>query len=230
MGRMNRTNDNRIRLLSTSMALLIMLCSQTVAATEDSLQQLLFSDWEQRAAEVNEGELHVFAQPLQQTVHLHQNHITITPDSLRTGWVLLQQCHENLDAVPELQIRFTRGRTRELEVTEAQGIESARVEGDSVQLLNIGKQSRLCLRLQTLALHRTAEGVELVTGPYMRRFLDGYYPMRVQLRVTYPQQLLQFQQAAPLAFTQEAANRLSLDVWFEGRLTTRLRFVHRPGQ
>ena len=227
---MNRANDNRIRLAATSMTLLSMLCSQTVAATENSLEQLLFSDWEQRVIEVNEGELHVFAQPLEQPVHLHSNHITITPDSLQTGWVLLQQCHQNLDAVADLQIRFTSGRTRELEVTEAQGIESARVEGDSVQLRNISKHSRLCLRLQTLALHQTDEGVELVTGPYMRRFLDGFYPMQVQLTVTYPQQRLQFQQATPLPFKQEAENRLRLNVWFEGRLTTRLRFVRRPGQ
>jgi hypothetical protein len=45
--------------------------------------------------------------------------------------------------------------------------------------------ARLCLSAQTRALRNTGNGYfNLVNGPYMRKFLDGYYPMRVTLGST----------------------------------------------
>ncbi len=234
---MNGTNISRIEDGTASpvwlrrCAVLIWLASVLFSARPQAQtpqlpdEEWLFSDWEQKTTEVNEGTLRVLSTPPSTALHRHLNRIRILPGSLRHGWVELSQCHENLDAVPDLQIQFRRGKTRYLRITETHGIEHARVQEDSVQLRNISRRSRLCLSLQTLALHRRDTGYELVTGPYMRRFLDGYYPMFVSVQVDYPAELLQFRDAEPVAFERLAQGGVALQLWFEGELTLRLRFT-----
>ena len=229
---MNGLNDNSIeaRIASRLWPGLLMawlwLPSPLPAESEFDVpdEEWLFSDWEEQAAEVNEGALQLLPQPPTEPVHRHINRIAISAESLRSGWVTLHQCHENLDAVPALQIQYRRGRTRSLEISEIRHIEKAWVEGDSVQLQNVGRGSRLCLRLQTRALHRRDDHYVLLTGPYMRRFLDGYYPMYVSLQVSYPDDLLRYRSAEPVAFTRVDKGRIKRALWFEGKLVLRLRF------
>ena len=139
------------------------------------------------AEHVNEGSLHFLQAAPARPVHHHQNHIRIHADSLESGWVSLSQCHDNLDAVPNLQITFRENFVRDLKVVSASRIGQAWVEGPSVQLLNIEPGARLCLSALTRALRNTGNGYfNLSSGPYMRKFLDGYYPMRVSLDIDYP--------------------------------------------
>ncbi|MGD8911541.1 MAG: hypothetical protein PVJ68_02195 [Candidatus Thiodiazotropha sp.] len=51
----------------------------------------------------------------------------------------------------------------------------------------------ICLQAETQSLHPTGQGgYQLRNGPYMRRFLDGYYPMLLTLQVDYPAELIRF--------------------------------------
>jgi len=178
---------------------------------------------------VNEGPLHFLETPPTKPVHHHQNRIRIDGDSLRSGWVGLSQCHDHLDPVPRTQITFREGFVRDLKVDIASGIEQAWVEGASVQLRNVEPGARLCLSAQTRALRNAGKGYyNLSSGPYMRKFLDGYYPMRVTLEIDYPLQALRLIDVSPqpqpgLALVEQPG-RIQLDAVFEGELQTLIQF------
>ena len=178
---------------------------------------------------VNEGPLHFLETPPSKPVHHHQNRIRIDADSLSSGWVGLSQCHDHLDAVPRAQITFRDGFVRDLKVDSATRIEQAWVEGASVQLVNVEPGARLCLSALTRALRNTGNGYfNLNSGPYMRKFLDGYYPMRVTLEIEYPAQMLKLIDIAPPAqpgFTlEERPGAIRMDAVFEGELQTLVQF------
>ena len=69
------------------------------------------------ASAVNEGELEFLAHPPDAPVHTHHNRIRLTAASLVDGWAQLQQCHSHLDPVPDAQIVFRPGRSRQLSRT-----------------------------------------------------------------------------------------------------------------
>lgn len=180
------------------------------------------------ASTVNEGPLHFLETPPPKPVHHHQNRIRIAPASLTSGWVGLSQCHDHLDAVPRTQVTFREGFVRDLRIELASGIESAWIEGPSVQLKNVAPGARLCLSAQVRALHSAGEGVfRLANGPYMRKFLDGYYPMRATLEVEYPQTLWLTGISPPPQpglSVVERPGSIQLDALFEGELRTLVEF------
>ncbi len=178
---------------------------------------------------VNEGVLHFLEPPPAKMFHHHQNRIHIDTNSLNTGWVTLTQCHDNLDPVGRAQITFREGFVRDLKVAEASNIKQAWVEGASVQLVDIAPGARLCLTAQTRALRNNGNGYySLSNGPYMRKFLDGYYPMRVTLTIDYPAKSLQLIDIAPgiqpgMKLVEVSGN-ISMDAVFEGELKTLIQF------
>lgn len=181
------------------------------------------------ATDVNEGSLNFLQTPPAKRIHHHQNRLRIDADSLSTGWVHLTQCHDNLDAVPRAQITFREGFVRDLKLDSFSRIESAWIEGASVQLVNVEPGARLCLSVLTRALRHTGNGYfNLYSGPYMRKFLDGYYPMRVTLDIEYPPQLLKLIDISPSeepGFKHlESAGSIRLDAVFEGVLLTLIQF------
>jgi hypothetical protein len=181
------------------------------------------------ASGVNEGSLQFLAAPTDKTIHHHQNRIRIDADSLVSGWVSLSQCHDHLDAVPSAQITFREGYVRDLRVDASTHIEDAWIEGASVQMRNVGPAARLCLSAQTRALRNTGNGYfNLFNGPYMRKFLDGYYPMRVTLDVDYPAQLIKLIDISPptqpgLSVVEQSGS-IQLEAVFEGELRTLIQF------
>ena len=180
-------------------------------------------------ADVNEGELRFLTAPPDRPVHHHYNRITILDSSLEDGWVRLDQCHQNLDAVPDAQVTYREGRIRGLRVTRVENIERAWAEEHSVQLRNVQRGAQLCVEAETLALSRNGEGgYSLSNGPYMRRFLDGFYPMRVSMTVKLDTGKLRFVESIPgdqPGFTlRQQGNEVGYDTVFEGILTTVLRF------
>lgn len=184
------------------------------------------------ASEVNEGSLSFLTEPPAKPIHHHQNQIRITPDSLATGWTDLTQCHDNLDSVPRAQITFREGYIRELRVVESRSIAEAWVQGPTIQLRNVSPNARLCLEAQTKALKSTGDGYfSLFNGPYMRKFLDGYYPMQVSLHLEYPASLLQvidiFPAEQPGFTIQQVAGQVMIDTVFEGELRTIVQFERR---
>lgn len=180
-------------------------------------------------AEVNEGQLTFLGTAPDKPVHHHQNRIRITEDSLASGWTELEQCHDNLDAVPRAQITFRAGYIRNLRLLESRAIGKAWVEGASVQLREVGTGARLCLAAQTRALNDSGSGYfTLNNGPYMRKFLDGYYPMQVSLKLEYPAGLLQIIDISPPEQTgfrvRQKAGMVNIDTLFEGELRTQVQF------
>ncbi|MGF1545853.1 MAG: hypothetical protein ACFCUG_00835 [Thiotrichales bacterium] len=177
---------------------------------------------------VNSGDLTFLEHPPANAVHHHHNAIRITPSSLTDGWVRMDQCHEHLDAVPRAQIVYREGRVRDLRITRDAGIEAAWVEGATVQLRAVGKPAVLCVSADTQALQDNQDGTyTLASGPFMRQFLDGYYPMRVSMSIEFPEEL-RFLDTSPnrqRGFeVSEEPRRIRLNTWFEGRLRTEIRF------
>ena len=119
---------------------------------------------------------------------------------------------------------------RGLAVVAKRGVGKAEVSGQSVQLEDVSKQASLCIEAQVRNLYREADGSYVLrNGPYMRRFLDGYYPFRVSLEVNYPQELVRFLRISPQVqpgFEVESdTGRVAFDAWFEGRLSTKIHFL-----
>ncbi len=179
--------------------------------------------------QVNEGALVFLSQRPARQVHHHQNHLVIDAASLLNGWVRLRQCHDHLDRVPRAQIMYNRERIRDLQITASGNIEQSWVEENTVQLRNVQKNARLCVQAWTRALKSNGDGsYSLRNGPFMRRFLDGYYPMRVSMQIDYAASGLQLVAMKPEqqeGFDVTAQNgRLAFDAWFEGRLKTEFVF------
>jgi hypothetical protein len=207
----------------TGLALLV-----GVAGAEPAQEPDLFAE----PASVNHGTLHILPNPPPQAVHHHHNHVVIDAGSLESGWISLAQCHEHLDPVPRAEVVFHPDRTRVLSITAVEQVGRAWVEGTSVQLENVSRGARLCLGARTLALvHHADDTFSLRNGPFMRRFLDGYYPMRVTMQVELPCEGLELVQVDPPEQPGLAVARgpcsVHLDAWFEGRLHTELRLRRR---
>jgi hypothetical protein len=190
-------------------------------------------DLEERIAAVNDGELRFLPIGSVVDAHVHHNEIRISAASLRHGWIRLVQCHDQLDAVPAAQVTFRPGRIRNLRVERAESIGQAWVEGHTVQLTDVGHGAKLCVSGESRALSYLGEGrYRLQNGPYMRRFLDGYYPMRVVLDVRYPDDALRLlshqPDTAPGFDLKRESGRVLVDAAFEGRLYTCLDFLS-PG-
>jgi hypothetical protein len=207
---------------------LLLLCGPALAAEDD--------DWwrdqpVERALAVNEGQLVFLQEPPTKPVHHHSNRVMITEASLQNGWAHLEQCHKNLDAVAELQIVFNPERVRKLVIRDTRNVGQAFVEGASIQLRDIGHNAMICLSAETRSVNSLGAGVyELRSGPFMRRFLDGYYPIHVTFRIDYPE-AIDLIDASPgeqpgVAMTR-TTQHVELDTWFEGRLTTRFLFSDR---
>ena len=177
-----------------------------------------------KALAVNEGDLEFLNSPPSQAPHLLENKLTILESSLKDGWVDLVQCHENLDAVLAAQILYRKSQTRELTVLSSKNIGAAWVEGNSVQLENIDRNAQVCVKAQVKALHSNYDGTySMRNGPFLRKFLDGYYPMHVTMDVRLPYDYLQYEDIQP----QEQAglkvfstiDGMFIDALFVGELT-----------
>lgn len=174
---------------------------------------------------VNDGGLHFLPAGSAAGAHAHRNRILLGVESLDQGWVRLEQCHENMDAVAAAQVVYNADRIRGLAILSTQNIGQAWVEGPTVQLKDVGKPAGLCVSGESRAFSELAPGVyRLRNGPYMRKFLDGYYPMRVVLDIAYPAEALRLARYVPgrqEGFEVETRpGHIQVDAEFEGRLYT----------
>jgi hypothetical protein len=210
---------------------LLMLCLLAdLARAAPSEEELFFKG----TADVNEGQLHFLDLVPDKPLYHFRNRVTVSDSSLVDGWVDIQQCHENLDAVPSLQIVYGVGRIRNLEILSSQSVGRSWTEANSVQLQDLQRGASICIRAESKVLQPDEfdGGYILTSGPYMRRFLDGYYPMRATLIVQLDTQQLRFAGSQPEpqpGFTmRETAREISYDAYFEGILRTELRFSRLP--
>ena len=190
----------------------------------------------ERARQVNEGELALLASPPAPDGARMEKRIVLDRQSLDDGWADMTQCHFNLDPAPAVQIVYNAERIRNLRITRRNGVEQARVDGPSVQMREIERGASLCVSARVLAIvpHPQAEGYLIENGPFMRRFLDGYYPMHVRLEIDWPAGMLELANSQPPAqpgLTIEADKAgIDLEAHFEGRLVSRLQVTPGPDQ
>ncbi len=177
---------------------------------------------------INEGELNFLDTPPDKPVHHHHNTFIILESSIETGWIKLVQCHENLDKFPRAQIVYNKGKIRHLRITRQKNIGHARVEDNTVQLTDVKNDARLCIEAESRALIAQKDGTfVLQNGPFMRKLLDGYFPMRVSIDIKLPANLsfIAIEPVEQKGFRViKGKQSLHLDAWFEGRLVTRIRF------
>ncbi|MCL7743748.1 hypothetical protein LV476_02120 [Guyparkeria hydrothermalis] len=185
----------------------------------------------EKARQVNEGELEFLTDSPPDDAARMEKRLVLDRQSLDSGWADMNQCHYHLDPAPAVEIVYNPDRTRDIRITRRQGVGQARVEGPSVQMREIERGASICVAARVLALtpDPQTEGYLLENGPFMRRFLDGYYPMRVTLTVDWPERMLEVVCSEPPAqpgLTLETHDSgLRLEAYFEGRLTSRLHLV-----
>ena len=179
--------------------------------------------------EVNDGHLVFLANNHDTTIHHHHNSLTIEPNSLQSGWISLEQCHSNIDKVPAAQILFKQGRVKDLKITLQKNIDRAWIEGASVQMEDIKADAVLCIQAKSHSLIHNGDGsFSLRNGPFMRRFLDGYFPIRVSLDLNYSTTNLVLTNFTPKIQNGfqliEDHGKVHVDTVFEGKLQTEFHF------
>lgn len=184
-------------------------------------------------AEVNDGDLRFLSEAPQIPVHHHQNQITLTADSLVNGWAKLEQCHHHLDPVPDMQIVYGQDRIRNLTIVRSENIGHTWVHENTVQMTQVARNALICIAAETRALvANDNNSYSLTNGPYMRRFLDGYYPMQVSMRVLMQAPGLRFVDISPAPQAGFTLNQTPVEVGykalFEGALRTTIRFSFTP--
>ncbi len=214
------------------------LLAGTLASAQNTADKRLaaerwFLEDEPDTSQVNTGDLEFFdPAPPGGPFHHHANRLTLTADTLESGWVRLEQCHDNLDAVPRTEVVFRDGKARGLVVVESRNIGRAWVESNRVQLRDVGKQARLCIAGELRLVRSVSDGGYLLrSGPYMRRFLDGYYPMRVSLQIDLAGLPIRIDGVQPVAqpgFEVRIDEQgVGIDALFAGRLMVELKLRDR---
>ncbi|HID49808.1 MAG TPA: hypothetical protein EYP40_09420, partial [Chromatiales bacterium] len=179
---------------------LILLAPTGTTAFTPEQEAWLEDDSEQRARDVNEGELTFLPGPPDPKALHSASRLAITVRSIDTGWVDLEQCYRNLDAVPEMQVVYQYKQLRNLQLLSARNIGKAWLDGQSVQLEDVGHDATLCIRARVRIFYQNPDRTfSLINGPFHRRFLDGYYPYHVTLRISYPATQLEFLTTRPPA-------------------------------
>lgn len=203
--------------------------------TEEEMERWLNSDDPNppnyRAVEVNNGELMFLSKKPLKPVHHHKNTLTLYKNSLHDGWVKLEQCHRNMDRVPRVQVLFNKEKIRDIKITKTNAIEKSWVEKNTVQLENVTDNAVLCIEAWSKALVKNSDGSYLLSnGPFMRKFLDGYFPIHVTIDVNFKDtglKLLLVEPAAQAGFKiTQTEKTVNMEAWFEGRLKTKLTFIN----
>jgi hypothetical protein len=208
-----------------AVALLLLARLPVLCANEEFTR---FEVDEARLRAVNTGDLQFLPDHAESALQT-RSELHISAGSLEDGWVGLVQCQYGLDAVGVAEILYDYRGLRGLDITEQAGIDAARVEGKSVQLRGVQADAHICVRAQVRILRADgAGGLRIDSGPYHRRYLDGYFPLHLVLKVTYPAGLLRWEgvEPSPRPGLQVVAETgaVSIDTRFAGKLTLGLRF------
>jgi len=219
-------------------SVLLLLCFMPASAIEDQAETRvskddddawLENDWEVRLRAVNEGELKFLGKPPDGRVLNTRNSLTITPASIQTGWVALYQCQANLDPLQSVEVVYRYKGIRNLRVVSSRGVGSVEVTSHTVLLTDVASSAEVCIRAEVRVLNKIRDAVyEIKSGPFHRRFFDGYFPVHLQYSLTYPAEALAIESVSPAAQTgfehRIQTNNLAIDAWFEGKLNIAVRF------
>lgn len=200
---------------------LVISAAPAAFAADDDLERLL---------EIGDEPFEPVTWPLRDPPFVHQKSLRLTPSSIGDGWVKNAQCHTRFAKMPSLQIVFNPDTIRNIEIVEAENVAGAWIEGASVQLEQVNENSRLCLRSDNRLLSKNPKTsqYELKVGPFYYRYLDGYFPMRLELDVEFPGSKLRLldtdPDAGPGIWVQKQPGRVRFESLFQGKLWITFRF------
>jgi len=131
-----------------------------------------------------------------------------------------------------MEVVYNYKNMRKLRIIKNQNIEQAFVKEQSVQLENVQKNAQLCVSAEVRIFYKNKDGsFKLVNGPFHRKFLDGYFPFHLTLKVNYPSTQLKFISSKPkpqFGFKiKHTDNTLLIDSYFTGKLYTEITFKPR---
>lgn len=179
----------RKRTLLRSLQLLCLLASAQAPMPGVALD---FSDI------AKEGELRFLVENPDPKGYWYSSRVALTEESLRTGEVSLETCHRQLDPIRKVVIAFNPQRLIGLSITSHQGIEAIESEAHRVTLSNVQRGAHICISLTSRALDQVSPSQwQLQAGPLMRRYFDGYLPMKADLKVSWPRNLLRLEATSP---------------------------------
>jgi len=166
--------------------------------------------------------------PTKRTPH-SRNILTIPVHAVHSGWVEIDQCHEQLDPIAAVEVVYRYKQMRGLRITKYTHIGKVWVEGQSIQLEDVQKGAMLCIQAEARILYKQADGRFILrNGPFQRRFLDSYFPLHVTLTVGYPGHVLSFSNVTPVQQAgfevKKESESVHIDSWFEGQLMVEIEF------
>ncbi|MBN2646956.1 MAG: hypothetical protein JXR44_04130 [Thiotrichales bacterium] len=181
--------------------------------------------------EVSQGQLK-WVDP-QKTVGVYalSNRLILESDALKTGKVYFEQCHQNLDAIRAIDIVYNPETTSDLKVVSAKGVGRYQLQTAKVELYQVEQGAEVCIhgRNQTLTYDTVSQTWQIPRGPFMRKFLDGYYPMHLQETIEWEATALKWASLqinenpaagtySPKQNLDSSKSTLKVDYWFEGKL------------
>jgi hypothetical protein len=182
----------------------------------------------QKIREVNEGDLQFVASFDARTAYHMKNEVMLNAQSLETGWGDMLQCHYNLDAVSVLEIVYGADTTKSLALVSQSNIERAQVSQGLVRLEGLKPGAQVCISGRTHALQKQGQQWVFSRGPFMRKFLDGYYPLQIDLKVSWPENQLRLTETTPessIGYRRiDRPGEVQVRYQFEGRLQSRFVF------
>ncbi len=182
---------------------------------------------------VNEGQIKWLPKAKTDSLYTLKNQLTLSPSSQLDGWVKFTQCHHQLDAISKVEIVYSEDTTRNLQVLSHQRIQQVVQQPFSVELTGVLPGAEICISGENKTLHKTATGWKLERGPYMRRFLDGYYPMQLQETLNWKHSGLELEPSSIQthlgreSVLNKTEQQLHSNYWFEGILRTKYQFRSR---
>ena len=195
----------------------------------DELEKWFMSDELTPPSQSSDSHLTFIPSPTDKPALHSINEITISPQSIKTGWVDLMQCYQHLDPVPDMEVVYNYKNMRKLRIIKSKNIEQAFVKEQTVQLENVLKNAQLCIRTEVKIFYKNKDGsYKLVNGPFHRQFLDSYFPFHLTLKINYPSTQLKFISSKPKPqfgfVVKQSDNTLLIDSYFTGKLYTEITF------
>lgn len=193
----------------------------------------LEDDSSAEARQVSEGELRWVTPDKTHNQYRLENTLTLNAESLKTGWITFSQCHYQLDPRIAIDIVYGVSRTQNLTVTSSQHIGSIEIAQDHISLKNIEQNAQICVTGKTKVLTQLGPTqFRMVRGPYIRKFLDGFYPMQVTETIRWNGLALtlnDLKTQADLGYDFKVSqHQLIANYWFEGLLKPFYEFTLHP--
>ena len=181
---------------------------------------------------INEGELSFLSRKKHANVMHSDNTIIINKNSLKNGWVKLEQCYRNLEEFPAIEVVYKYKAIKNLKIKSKALIQEAWIKknsgNNSIELRRVKKGATICVSADVKSLVKRSSGqYTLSNGPFRRKFLDGYFPLRVSLAIKYPNRLIKpvtITPNKPQLNIRQQSKMISMDATFEGVLNTKVSF------